>query len=47
MLLIDIFLTNIKKMIKKVSQNFTFPDFCRNINSAPVIMYGYTYYEQC
>jgi len=35
-----------QKNQKKVSQNFTFPDLCRSMKSAPVIMYGYTYYEK-
>jgi len=36
---------NLKINQKKVSQNFTFPDFCRSMNLAPVIKYGNIYYE--
>jgi hypothetical protein len=46
LLVINHFLTKIKKNAKKVSQNFTFTNFCRKMNSAPVIMYGNRYYEK-
>jgi hypothetical protein len=40
LLLINHFFTKNKKKAKKVSQNFTFSDFCRSINLAPLNMYG-------
>jgi hypothetical protein len=46
LLFINFFLTKSQNKQKKVSQNFTFSDFYRKMNPAPVIMYGNTYYEK-